>query len=238
MIHTNITTILFDLDGTLLPMDLDRFTNTYFALLAQKAAPYGYNPKALAAAVWEGTKAMAANDGSTPNEARFWQVFARELGERVLEMRPVFQSFYANEFHGARSATWENPLAKQAVQGLKAQGRQVVLATNPLFPAVGVATRLSWLGLAPEDFALVSTYENSSYSKPNPAYYTQILKKLGKQPGECLMVGNDTQEDVLPAQKAGIQAYLVTDCLNGDAGDVQPAGKGSFADFMEFAGLA
>lgn len=238
MISEKITTVMFDLDGTLLPMDLEKFTNTYFALLAQKAAPYGYNPKALAAAVWEGTKAMAANDGSMSNDARFWQVFAERLGERVLEMRPVFDGFYANEFHGARSAVWDNPLAKKAVEGLKAQGRQVVLATNPMFPAVGVATRLSWLGLVPEDFSLVTSYENSSYCKPNPAYFVQILEKLGKRAEECLMVGNDTEEDVLAAQKAGLQVYLVTDCLNGKTQGVEPEGKGSFGDFMEFAGLA
>lgn len=238
MIRENITTVMFDLDGTLLPMELENFTNTYFALLAQKAAPYGYDPKSLTAAVWKGTKAMIANDGSMSNDARFWQVFAGVLGERVLEMRPVFDSFYANEFHGARSAVWENPLAKKAVEGLRAQGCQVILATNPLFPAVGVATRLSWLGLDLEDFALVTTYENSSYCKPNPAYFVQILEKLGRRGEECLMVGNDTEEDVLAAQKAGVEAYLVTDCLNGKDEGVEPAGRGSFGDFMEFAGLA
>lgn len=238
MIRENITTVMFDLDGTLLPMELENFTNTYFALLAQKAAPYGYDPNSLTAAVWKGTKAMIANDGSMPNDARFWQVFAGVLGERVLEMRSVFDSFYANEFHGARSAVWENPLAKKAVEGLRAQGRQVVLATNPLFPAVGVATRLSWLGLGLEDFALVTTYENSSYCKPNPAYFVQILEKLGRRGEECLMVGNDTEEDVLAAQKVGVEAYLVTDCLNGKDEGVEPAGRGSFGDFMEFAGLA
>ena len=32
--------VLFDLDGTLLPMELEKFTNTYFGLLAKKAAPF------------------------------------------------------------------------------------------------------------------------------------------------------------------------------------------------------
>ena len=47
MLEKTITTVLFDLDGTLLPMDLDAFIHTYFGLLAQKAAPYGYEPKPL-----------------------------------------------------------------------------------------------------------------------------------------------------------------------------------------------
>ena len=48
--------ILFDLDGTLLPMDLDQFTEGYFHLLAQTAAPYGYREETLVppcGRVWE-----------------------------------------------------------------------------------------------------------------------------------------------------------------------------------------
>ena len=40
MLDPQITTVLFDLDGTLLPMELEEFTNTYFGLLAKKAAPF------------------------------------------------------------------------------------------------------------------------------------------------------------------------------------------------------
>ena len=78
---------MFDLDGTLLPMDLESFTDTYFGLLAQKAAPYGYEPKTLVAAVWRGTKAMIANDGACPNDQRFWETFAGELGEQILDLQ-------------------------------------------------------------------------------------------------------------------------------------------------------
>lgn len=234
----NITTVLFDLDGTLVPMDLETFTKTYFSLLAKAAAPYGYQPDRLTAAVWKGTRAMIQNDGTRRNDQRFWEVFAGELGKEVLGLRPVFDQFYANEFHEARSAVRENLLAKRAVEGLKERGCQVVLATNPLFPAVGVATRLSWVNLTPEDFSYVTTYENSSSCKPNPAYYTEILAKLEKRPEECLMVGNDVREDVLAAGQAGIQTYLITDCLeNAQGDDISAVKKGSFQEFMKFAGL-
>ena len=53
-----IKAILFDLDGTLLPMDQDEFTKGYFKLLAAKLAPYGYEPKTLIDTVWAGTAAM------------------------------------------------------------------------------------------------------------------------------------------------------------------------------------
>lgn len=238
MLGKDITTLMFDLDGTLLPMDLEDFTNTYFSLLAKKAAPYGYEPKALVAAVWKGTKAMIINDGSRPNDQRFWEVFAGELGEKILELRPVFDRFYAGEFNGAKTAVRENPLAKRAVEAAKRAGYTVILATNPLFPLVGVATRLNWLGLSPEDFSHVTCYENCSYCKPNPMYYTQILERAGKRPEECLMIGNDVREDAIAAGKAGLSAYLITDCLeNAGNDDISAVPNGSFAEFMKFAGL-
>lgn len=239
MLRETITTVLFDLDGTLLPMETKTFTDAYFKLLAQKAAPYGYEPKALVAAVWAGTKAMIKNDGTQPNDQRFWHTFAGELGEDIQKLRPVFDKFYAEEFHGAKAATRENPLAKKVVEELKARGYTVALATNPLFPLAGQATRLSWLGLRPQDFALVTSYESCSYCKPNPAYFAQVLEQLGKRPEECLMVGNDVREDVLAAQAVGISTYLITDCMENAGGvTLGQIERGSFGEFLMFAGLA
>ena len=50
--------ILFDLDGTLLPMDQEVFTKGYFKALASVLCPMGLEADALTAAVWAGTKAM------------------------------------------------------------------------------------------------------------------------------------------------------------------------------------
>lgn len=229
------TTVLFDLDGTLLPMDEDAFTEKYFAELVKKAAPYGYEPKALVAAVWKGTKAMIKNDGTGKNHDRFWQVFADTLGQDVLKLEPVFDAFYANEFHRAKAATGENPLAKQAVEAAKAQGFDTILATNPLFPLVGVETRLSWVGLTLEDFSQVTAYEEYSYCKPNPGYFLEVLEKGRKKPGECLMVGNDVDEDLTAASAVGIDTFLTTDCLINDSGaDLSGVETGTFAEMLDF----
>ena len=69
--------VLFDLDGTLLPMDQERFTKTYFQLLAAKLAPLGYDPAKLVDSIWAGTAAMVKNDGSCTNEEAFWRVFSQ-----------------------------------------------------------------------------------------------------------------------------------------------------------------
>lgn len=232
-----VTTVLFDLDGTLLPMELENFTNTYFGLLAKKAAPYGYEPKALIAAVWAGTKAMMKNDGAMCNADRFWETFAGIFGPESLAHRPVFDDFYTHEFHSAIAATAPTPLAKRAVEGLKAKGIQVVLATNPVFPMAAVESRLSWIGLTPEDFSYITSYENSSYCKPNPRYFEEILKVIGKAPEECLMVGNDAKED-LAAAKLGMKVYLLTDCLiNSEDRDISQVERGSFEELLAYLGV-
>ena len=235
MLDPQITTVLFDLDGTLLPMELEKFTNTYFGLLAKKAAPFGFQPEPLVAAVWKGTKAMVKNDGTETNDKRFWDTFAGEMGEEVLQLRPVFDGFYANEFHGAKAACGENPLARRAIDGLKDKGYDVILATNPIFPAVATESRIRWAGLEPEDFAWYTTYENIGYSKPNPAYYQHILTRLGAQAEDCLMVGNDVDEDMGAAQQAGLSVFLLTDCLiNREGKDITPYPQGDFDALMGF----
>ena len=203
--------IFFDLDGTLLPMDLEVFTKTYLGLLAKRFRQY--DAEALVAAVWQGTKAMTANDGSMTNEKRFWQVFTGLMGQEVLDRIDEFEDFYHTDFHQAKAVCGENPLAKQIVDLAHTKADKVVLATNPLFPACAVASRLSWIGLTPEDFDFITSYENSSYCKPTPAYYQTICHTLNLDPAQCLMVGNDLKEDGQGAKQAGLQTHIVTDCL-------------------------
>ena len=188
--------IFFDLDGTLLPMDNDRFTQGYFHLLAQTAAPYGYEEKALVSALWQGVGAMVKNQGVRSNRDVFWERFAQAFGMQVYDHIPVFDAFYAGEFRRAQIYTEPNPQAPRAVALARAKAGTVVLATNPLFPPAGVRTRLNWVGLSPEDFDLVTDYENSSTCKPNPGYYREILNRLHLDAERCLMIGNDVQEDV------------------------------------------
>lgn len=225
-----IKNVLFDLDGTLLPMDMERFTNGYFQLLTEKMAPLGYDPKALIDAVWAGTAAMVKNDGSRLNEEAFWAKFAQAFGPEALADQPVFEAFYANEFQRARQFCGYDPLAAQAVEAVKASGRRVVLATNPIFPAVAIETRLGWVGLSQADFDYVTAYENSRRSKPSPGYYRDILSHLGRRGEECLMVGNNPVDD-MAALRAGLAVYLVTDCLENPGGvTVEDYPHGSFRE--------
>lgn len=179
----HLTTVLFDLDGTLLPMDQEAFTTGYFKLLAKKLAPHGYEPKSLVDAIWAGTAAMVKNDGSCTNEQAFWKKFSAIYGsEKALADQLLFEDFYANEFSAAQEICGFTPAAAETVRRLKACGVRVALATNPIFPRIATEQRIRWAGLAPEDFVLYTTYENSTFCKPNPDYYREVVRTLGVQP--------------------------------------------------------
>ncbi len=102
--------ILFDLDGTLLPMDQDAFVRKYFGLLAAKLAPYGYEKAPFLDAIRSGTEAMIKNDGSASNETVFWNHFTARFGEKARVDIPLFDAFYRNEFAGAKSACGFDPV--------------------------------------------------------------------------------------------------------------------------------
>ena len=229
-----VTTILFDLDGTLLPMDQDLFAMTYLKGLAARVAPAGYDPKALMGAIWKGTEAMMVNDGSCLNEARFWQVFTALMGEKALEDMPYFDAYYREDFDKVREVCGFNPAAREIIDLVKNKGLRPVLATNPFFPAIATHKRVVWAGLQPEDFAYITTYENSSFCKPNPNYYRELLEKLELRPEECVMVGNDAHEDTAAAQ-LGIPVFLLTDCLlNKKNLDYSQYPQGSFPKLRTF----
>ena len=230
----SIKAVLFDLDGTLLPMDYDGFLKLYFGNLAKRMAKYGYDPEELVKNIWTGTKAMVVNDGSCMNETKFWDVFVGIYGMDVLQDKVLLDDYYREDFVKAKEACGFDPMAKETVDLVKSQGMKVALATNPIFPMVATRQRMDWAGLKKEDFEICTTYENIGYSKPNPAYYTEIAKRLGVAPEECLMVGNDVAEDMV-AVKAGMQVFLLTDCLlNKNAEDVAAYPQGGFAELQEF----
>ncbi len=216
---STIKAILFDLDGTLLPLDNDRFVEVYLGELAKQGAAWGFEPKGLVKAIWKATGAMVKNDGSKTNEQAFWDAFkllVTEMSPEEIDRNiPRFDAFYSdpNGFHRARITSKENPQAARVVEAARCKAGKVILATNPIFPHTAVESRLLWIDLSFADFDDVTTYHTAHFSKPNPKYFAEILEKHGLRPEECVMVGNNVSEDVIPASSLGIRTVLVTDCL-------------------------
>ena len=228
--------ILFDLDGTLLPMNQDIFVERYFASLAEKLSCHGYEPESLVRAVWSGTSKMIKNDGIKTNERVFWDHFISVFGEKALNDIVLFNEFYLKDFDKIKASCSFTPKAAMTINKLKNMGLKLVLATNPIFPAVATEKRISWAGLKPDDFILYTTYENSSYSKPSPMYYKNIASMLGVDPTDCLMVGNDVSDD-MPAESVGMKVFLLTDCLiNKENIDISIYPNGSFDELIDYIG--
>jgi FMN phosphatase YigB (HAD superfamily) len=230
-----IKAVLFDLDGTLLPMqDQNRFIKTYFGALTEYMAAYGYDAEEFVAAMWQSVGAMMKNDGSQTNESAFWSEFIKIYGERGAADREHVDDFYKNGFAAAKVTCGYTESAKETLELVRSLGLRAVLATNPVFPRVATEARIGWAGLDTEDFELITTYENSSYSKPTEEYYREILKALALTPEECVMVGNDTRDD-MSAAALGMRVFLLTDCLINEAGeDISKYPHGDFSALAEY----
>lgn len=229
--------ILFDMDGTLIPMDVNAFSEGYFYDLHKKLDKFNFEHSFLVKAIWTGTGAMVKNDGSIKNDKRFWQVFSQLIqvsDEDMVEIEALCADFYKNEFHQAKRFTQDNPLAREAVTIAHEKADMVVLATNPLFPMAGQETRMSWVNLTPADFDMVTAYETDSYCKPNPKYFLSVCERIGVEPSDCLMIGNDENEDMFSASSTGMDCYLVTDSMIECPEHPWNGKRGTFAELIEY----
>jgi FMN phosphatase YigB (HAD superfamily) len=234
-----IDTILFDLDGTLLPLSQDDFIAPYFKGLSNVFVRLGLDPDTATKAVWAGTKAMVLNDGAMLNSQRFWNTFAKTMEldiKRLAEIETATDDFYVGAFEAiVEGIIKPTQTPSRMIRSLrKREAFDVVLATNPLFPICAVESRLRCLGLTTGDFNLVTHYGNSTYCKPNLGYYREIFDKLDKSPQQCLMVGNNTVED-LCVSELGTETFLVTDFIeNSDNTDYEPTYKGTLVELESF----
>lgn len=227
-------TVVFDLDGTLLPLWQHEFIDRYFHTLVD-AFSHRYDREMFKAAVWKGTMAMIHNDGSATNETVFWDEMSRYMGKDMRQDQSVIDGYYSGSFLSVKNVVHPSPLPAKIVALLKKKGYKIALATNPTFPRIATVTRMGWVGLQPDDFLLITTYEKSRFCKPNPNYYMDVLHAIGSTPEESIMVGNDVSDD-MSALATGMSGFLITDFLvNTKHLDASPYPQGSLKDFYEMA---
>ncbi|HEY8415226.1 MAG TPA: HAD family hydrolase [Thermaerobacter sp.] len=239
-----VRAVLFDLDGTLLELDMARFLPVYLQRLASYVADL-FEPEDFVRQLMRATAAVIGNrDRSRTNERVLYDTFwsgldpARHPGarpERREEAMARFDRFYRTEFGRLRHMARPRPEAPRVVAAARARGCKVVLATSPVFPRVAIEERLRWAGLDAGQFDLVTTLENVHTCKPQPDYYDEVAARVGVEPAQCLMVGNDLRDDIAPAALAGMGVYVVEGLIvNEGEADAPRAPRGSLRQLLEW----
>jgi len=205
-----IKALLLDLDDTLLINDMTLFMEPYFRALAKRMGPL-IPMERLMPALLQGTKAMQANDGTNGTNAEvFAESFFRQVDTSPDVLMPAFEAFYQHDFQALASLTQPDPMAVPTVSSALSQNFQVAIATQPLFPLMAIETRLGWAGVGTDRYTydMITSYDIMRACKPHPAFFTQVLEALGRQPQECLMVGDSVTSD-MPASRMGIKTFWV-----------------------------
>jgi FMN phosphatase YigB (HAD superfamily) len=228
-------TLLFDLDDTLLGNNMDIFLPAYLQALSAHMASYA-DPRRLVKALMGASNQMIANlrPDHTLEEV-FNAGFYPTLGIEKEQVRGILDRFYTEEFPRLRSLSQFRPEAVELVKTVLARGYRVAIATNPLFPLTAVLQRLSWAGLSPEEipFALIPSFQTFHFSKPNPAYFAELLAKLVWPEGPVVMVGDGLDLDIAPAFQAGLATYWVhPDNSSPPENQPFPSGHGALAEFL------
>lgn len=204
-------TLLFDLDDTLLATGTDQFLRTYMKELGGHLAKV-VDPDRMIPQLLYATGEMVKNQRPDRSlEQVFDDAFYAPLGLEKPDVIDLINDFYLNRFPVLRNTTHPRPKAIRLINNLLAQGHRVVIATNPVFPQMAIEQRLEWAGLSSSDydFAIVPGYEHFHFAKPNPAYYTELLARLGYPTDPVIMVGNDPRNDIIPSSQVGILPFLL-----------------------------
>lgn len=227
--------VLFDLDGTLLRIDMDFFLKQYFKKMVELAAEMGYREGSrLVEQVWRSTDVMIADlDRNTSNEEAFMRDFYQNWHYPPEEFNLFFDRFYRERFPLLEQFCEPFPGIPEMMEYIIGKGLKVVIATNAVFPMSALLDRIKWAGLGHHQFDLITSYELMHFCKPHIQYYQEICANIGVQPQDCLMVGNDTGED-LPAGKLGMKTFLVQDMLIDKGTEYIPDWQGRLPDLFDF----
>lgn len=229
-----ITTILLDLDDTLLGNPTREFVEGYFAALN------GFLPSPVSGPLLDAVRAMMVRGEAGPTNAeRFYAALDPALSISRDEFDETVSAFYRDVFPELRSVTTRRPVARRLVDALIARGYAVVVATNPFFPRQAVEQRLAWAGVPVDEipFALVTHLENMHFTKDDVEYYEETLARVGAAASEAVMVGDDWYNDIVPASRAGLRTFWIgaPGAAPDRSGGPQPDGIGTLDDFARAA---
>jgi FMN phosphatase YigB (HAD superfamily) len=212
-----ISTLLIDLDDTLLINDMDEFIPAYLNKLSQYLDPI-LPSNTMIRQLYVGTQAMINNNDLDKTLAEvFAENFFPFLEVSAEELISHIDSFYAEEFRKLKKYTQPIPSAQRLIAFAMDKQYEIVIATNPLFPLTAIEQRLEWAELPADQypFSLITSYESFHFAKPKMEYVAEILAKCGRNPHEAVMIGNDLALDLPPATELGAAAFHVGENSRG-----------------------
>lgn len=198
-----IRAVLFDLDDTLLSLNLTAFVARYAKGASELLAEASRQPTArVFAAYVRAFLAVEQNDGSRAltNEQLFNEAFLAGCGvplddPAVADLIAYFEHDMLPDYREGIVRACPREGARAAVDQVWDLGLACALATNPTFSLTCDKVRMAWAGVWEDDFARISTWSNSTRVKPHAAYYQEFVEPMGLRLEECLMVGNDSKRD-------------------------------------------
>ena len=234
MIHVKlnkkIQAVLFDLDGTLIDVDLKKFIPGYLRLLSESIA-HLVPPRKVISKLLKASEAVNNNDGIQTNDSLFAQIFFPLEGYTREEIQPYFDEFYETKFSELKKYTKKKENARLVVQKVFEKNLKAVIATTPVLPLTAIRQRLEWAGVGDFNYALITHIENSRANKPNLLYFEEIINYLGIPPYSCLMVGDEAKDMV--AAKIGCPTFLVESSNTDISPDMpDPSFSGDLEDIL------
>jgi HAD superfamily hydrolase (TIGR01549 family) len=230
-----IKAVLFDLDNTLLGNDMDVFLPHYFSWCGSFARRFMSEDEFMGTLLLASRAMVENTDPEVTNSEVFWTRFSELSGLDGEQIETEFDIFYRDEFYRLRDKTEYSPTASRLMDASVRRGLQIVIATNPMFPRRAIEARLSWAGVPVTDYAydLVTTMENMHATKPHREYYREILEKIGCEPSEALMVGDDWERDIEPAIDLGLYTFWIP--LTGDSrpSGIMPTAQGTLEELAQ-----
>ncbi len=230
-LNHNIQAVLFDLDGTLLEIDLKKFIPGYLKLLSESIS-HLISPKKVISKLLKASEAVNNNNGTQTNDTLFAKVFFPINGYTREEIQPYFDTFYETKFVELKKFTKKKENARSVVQKVFKKNLKVVVATTPVLPLTAIQQRLDWAGVGDFNYSLITHIENSRANKPNLLYFQEIIDYLGIPPKNCLMVGDEAKDMV--AAKIGCPTFLVESSNTELTPEMlKPSYKGNLEDILD-----
>ena len=226
-----IRAILFDLDGTLIDVDLNQFIPNYLKLLANSVAKL-IPPKKMVPAIMKASEFVNRNDGKISNMEAFSKAFFPVEGYDKDDIQPIFDKFYEHDFKKLKKFTKKKPEAQKVIHTALNKNYKIVIATTPVLPLTAIEQRLDWAGIGDFSYDLITSIENTCATKPNLLYYQLIFKCLNLSAKECIMVGDEDKDMV--CAKLGSQTFLVNSPnTNLNKETPEPTFSGELNDILE-----